>query len=170
MGRKRNNQNRKKKKKGRAPSGFDPTKHKLPDPIPAREYDPDPITGDPISNAFTAIADPKSGKPANFESVINQIREQEQLEKGERLAYIGRGAFGIVKMERVNGKQQLVVRKRIQIEDTHEPKEWRKELAPGISRDYMPSPEPLTTLYTREDLSGFPRFDAGSGAYVSRTN
>lgn len=171
MGRKRNNQNKKKGRRNRPSKGFDAAKHRMPDPIPQREYEPDPITGEPITNVFTAIVDPTSGKPTNFETIIDQLKKQEKLEKGERIAYIGRGAFGIVKTERKDGKPQLVVRKRFQIEDTHDSKEWRKELSPGISRDYSPEPEPLTSLYSPDDLSRFPRFEqGGGGSYISRGN
>lgn len=149
---------------------FDPQKHKLPDPIPERDYEPDPLTGDPIEDIYSAIAEPNSGKPANFQSVIKRLEEQEPLREGERICYLGKGTFGVVAEEKDRGKTHLVVRKRIQYEDTHEDYQWRKELSPGISRDYKPEPEPLSNLYSPEEIAAFPKFDRSSQVYMSRTN
>ena len=93
---------------------FDPQKHKLPDPVPEREYEPDPLTGDPVEDIYSAIAEPNSGKPANFESVIKRLEEQEPLQEGERICYLGKGTFGVVAEEKEKGQTRLVVRKRIQ--------------------------------------------------------
>ncbi len=159
----------KKKKKRRTP--FDPAIHLLPDPIPEREREPCPISGEPIDDILTAITHPASGRPARFDAVIGKIAEHEQLEADERIAYIGRGNFGIVKMEKDEyGQPLLVVRKRIVYEEGGDKKDWRRELAPGISRDYPPEPRPLSELYSSEELSSFPRFDAGGSMYVSRGN
>lgn len=149
---------------------FDPQKHKLPDPVPEREYEADPITGDPVEDIYSAIAEPNSGKPANLESVIKRLEQQESLKEDERVCYLGKGCFGVVAEEREKGKKQLVVRKRIQYEDTHEDYQWRKELSPGISRDYKPEPEPLSNLYSPEEIASFPKFDRSSQVYMSRVN
>ncbi|MFP4300881.1 MAG: hypothetical protein ACLFPW_07575 [Spirochaetaceae bacterium] len=149
---------------------FDPEKHKLPDPVPEREYEPDPLTGEPVEDIYSAIAEPHSGKPANFESVLKRLEEQESLEEDERICYLGKGAFGIVAEEEDRGKTRLVVRKRIQYEDSHEDYRWRKELSPGISRDYKPEPEPLSNLYSSEEIASFPKFDRSSQVYMSRSS
>lgn len=159
---------RRSKKPQRTP--FDPKKHRLPDPIPEREYEPDPLTGESVEDIYSAIAEPNTGKPANFESVVKRIEDQEELNEGERVAYLGKGAFGIVYEEKEKGGKRLVVRKRIQYEDTHEDYPWRKELSPGISRDYKPEPEPLSNLYSPEEVAAFPKFDRSSQVYMSRSN
>lgn len=150
---------------------FDPEKHYLPEAAPEREYEPCPLSGEEIENIYTAIADPHSGRPARFDKVVEQILATEEIGEDERLAYIGRGAFGIVSMQKgETGRQELVVRKRIQFEDSHETYQWRRELAPGISRDYRPEPKPLSDLYSPEEISQFPRFDGSGSVYVSRSN
>lgn len=150
---------------------LDPDIHFLPDPLPEREYDACPLSGEKIDDIVNAIAEPYSGKPARFDRVLESIREKETVGEDERLVYLGRGAFGIISIRRgESGRPELFVRKRIQYEDSHEKYAWRRELAPGISRDYVPSPQPLSELYTREELSAFPRFDASGSAYVSRSN
>lgn len=125
---------------------FDPNKHFMPPPVPQREYEPCPISGEPIQNIITAIADPETGRPANFDSVIARIAEGEELAANERICYLGRGSFGVL-VEQKGRKPRYYVRKRIQYEDEREKYAWRRELSPGISRDYVPEPEPLSDLY-----------------------
>ena len=140
-------------------SVFDPDKHFMPPPVPRRDYGPDPITGEPISDILTAITDPESGRPANFDSVVRRLEEQETVAENERIVYIGKGTFGIL-VEDKSRKPRYTIRKRIQVEDDHQRHEWRKELSPGISRDFIPSPEPLSELY---DEAAASVLDSGYG-------
>jgi hypothetical protein len=139
---------------------FDPEKHYMPPPVPHREYESCPISGEPIANILTAIADPETGRPANFDSVVSRIAESEDLQENEQICYLGSGSFGIL-VEQKGGKPRYHVRKRIQFEDEHEKHTWRRELSPGISRDYVPSPQPLCELYDEAEAivvdSGFGR-------------
>ena len=142
---------------------FDPVKHLLPAARPQRDYNGCAVSGEPIDDILCALAEPDSGKPARFESVLAELSARFTLRHDERFAYVGRGAFGIVAMERVEGENRLVVREKVQYEDRHETYAWRRELAPGISRDYTPEPAPITELYTQEETSRFPRFRAVTG-------
>lgn len=165
-------QNRGKQPRKKRQIPFDPEKHFMPPTPPEREYDPCEISGEAIEDIVTAIAHPRTGKPVRFESVIKMLLEQENETVGEdeRMAYLGRGTFGIVKFEKPDGRgrPELVVRKYFYYEDTHEKYGWRRELAPGISRDYVPNPQPLADLYTAEEISEFPRFEAASSSVISR--
>jgi len=139
----------------------------MPAPVPEREYEACPVSGEEIDDVVTALAEPYSGRPARFDRVIEKLKAAEDIGEEERLAYLGKGAFGIVTIQTgENGRPELFVRKRIQYEDSHEKYSWRKELAPGISRDYIPHPEPLSDLYSREELEQFPRFDATGASYA----
>ena len=131
----------------------------MPEPPPKRDYDPCPISGEPIEDILSAVAHPDSGRPCNFDSVVNHLKETEPLEADERICYIGEGSFGIVKEEEKGSA--LTIRKRIQYEDSHAKHEWRRELSPGISRDYLPNPTPLSELYSDEDIRNF---EFGQGA------
>ncbi len=139
-------QNRTTRKTDRRRSVFDPEKHFMPPPVPKREYEPDPLTGEPVSDILSAVADPESGKPANFDSIIRRLEEQETLGENERIVYVGRGAFGVL-VDDKGRKPRFFIRKRIQIEDEFQKYEWRRELSPGISRDYSPQPQPLSELH-----------------------
>jgi hypothetical protein len=150
---------------------FDPEKHFMPPPVPQREYQPDPISGEPISNILTAITDPESGRPANFDSVVQRIEAQEEIAENERIIYVGKGAFGVL-VEQKGQRPRYFIRKRIQIEDEYETYEWRKELSPGISRDYRPQPQPLSELYNEAEAtvsdSGFGK--ANPSIYLPKTD
>lgn len=141
----------------------------MPDPIPQRDYEPCPISGTPIQSIYQAIADPRTGKPADFDSVLQRLTNSEPLGEGERIAYVGNGTFAVIKTERVDGRPQLVMRKRIQYEDSQK-YSWRRELAPGISRDYQPQPTPINELYKPEELAKFPRFESSGAQYIARSN
>lgn len=132
----------------------------MPPPAPKREYEACPISGEPIGDIYTAIADPETGRPANFDSVIQRLNETEDLQENERICYLGRGSFGIL-VDQKGKKPRYFVRKRFQFEDEHEKYTWRRELSPGISRDYVPAPQPLNELYDEAeavvDDNGFGR-------------
>ena len=83
---------------------------------------------------------------ANFDRVIQRLAESEELQPNEAICYLGRGSFGIL-VDQKGKKPRYFVRKRIQFEDEHEKYTWRRELSPGISRDYVPSPQRLSELY-----------------------
>lgn len=118
----------------------------MPPPVPVREYEVCPLTGEPITNILTAIADPETGRPANFDGVVERLAASEELQPNEQICYLGRGSFGIL-VDDKGKKPRYYVRKRFQFEDEHEKYVWRRELSPGISRDYVPTPQPLSELY-----------------------
>lgn len=157
------------RRRGFSPAN-DPARFYMPPPPPPREYEPDPVTGATIENPLTAIAHPQTGKPMNIETVLDLLRQQEQLEENQELAYIGAGAFGILEEKKETGRKTIEVVKKIPYEDTHEKYQWRRELSPGISRDYIPQPEPLDRLYTTEEIQSFPRLGAAASAFLSQNN
>jgi len=55
-----------------------------------------PWCGKPIRDMSSAIADKDTGVPVHFDCVTARIAFGEKLEKGETVAYIGGGRFGIV--------------------------------------------------------------------------
>jgi len=173
MGNRSDRDNRRRSRSGRGKrrqKTVDPEKYPMPSPRPHRDYEPCPISGEPIKDILTAIAHPETGKPANLESVIGQLEQSEPLGEGERICYIGEGTFGVVKEEKERGKTVVTIRKRIEYEDSRAVYPWRKELSPGISRDYEPHPTPLSELYSPEDESSFPKFGRGGAVYMPRSN
>lgn len=141
----------------------------MPERPPEREYGPCPLSGEPIEHILSAVQDPETGRPAVLERAIERVSRNEELGENERLCYIGDGSFGVVYEER-RGKNTVVeIRRRIEYENRNDKAEWRKELSPGISRDYVPEPRPLSELYTQEELLSFPKFTRAGSYYVPRS-
>ena len=65
------------------------------DPLPVSEC---PWCGKPIRDMSSAIADKDTGTPVHFDCVTARIAFGERLEKGDSIAYIGGGRFGIVSL------------------------------------------------------------------------
>ncbi|NBB90206.1 MAG: hypothetical protein GVY23_03245 [Spirochaetes bacterium] len=162
MARRSSNRRRSNKNRGRDKKD-NPAKYYMPEPPPKREYPPCPLSGEPIDDPYSAVEDPDTGRPARLDSVIKKLSESERLGPNERIAYIGQGSFGVVEERKENGKKQVVIKKRIEFENGRTVGDWRKELSPGISRDYRPEPEPLSSLYSEEEERKFPRFSRNVG-------
>lgn len=155
----------------RAKAVFDPAKHFMPAPVPTREYPPCALSGEPLKNIYTAIAHPESGQPANFDRVLQELGENESLNENETICYLGSGSFGIL-VDQKGKKPRYFVRKRVQYEDDNRPIDWRRELSPGISRDYVPTPQPLYELHDEAEKivgdNGYGR--APSSIYLPRND
>jgi hypothetical protein len=121
----------------------------MPEPVPEREYDDCPISHEPIEDVYTAIDDPDTGKPARFDAVLERLAKREQIAEDESIIYIGGGVFAVARNYKEGAFPEIV--RRIEFEDSHHRQEWRRELSPGISRDYLPKPEPVHQLYTEEE-------------------
>lgn len=140
----------------------------IPKP-PKRDYDPCPISGNAIDNIFTAIDHRETGKPATFDGVLELIRNAENLPETDQLLYVGSGAFGVYQEVQENGLKKMVQVRKIVYEESHHKPDWRRELSPGISRDYIPAPRPLSELYTPEEERQFPKLGAGN-VYMPRNS
>ncbi|TVQ27212.1 MAG: hypothetical protein EA383_02910 [Spirochaetaceae bacterium] len=118
---------------------------KMPDPIPERDYAPCPVCGKAIDHVFSAVAHRSNGLPAHIECIVGELSKDEHLDEGDRIVYLGRGNFGVVGKDPVveDGKKRFNVKRRIQYETGSDAPDWRRELSPGISRDYTPEPERL---------------------------
>jgi hypothetical protein len=145
-------------------------KYPLPPVPPKREYQPDPVTGKPIDNIYTALMHRDSEQPVSFDTVIEQLRNAENLGERQQLIYIGSGQFGVYEEVEEGGKKRLQLVRRVVYEDGHRKPDWRRELSPGISRDYRPAPEPLDRLYSPEEERAFPKIGAASSAYMPRSS
>jgi hypothetical protein len=111
---------------------------------PKTNADPMPVSicpwcGKPIRDMFSAIADKDSGVPVHFDCVSTRIAFGEKLEKGETVAYIGGGRFGIISFGGKTGAPQetrqdrnspqagrdFTIRKIIEWEKMDKRAEWR---------------------------------------------
>jgi hypothetical protein len=81
--------------------------------------------GKPIKEISTAISDPASGKPVHFDCAINKIIEEEVLERGDTVSYIGGGRFGIIHYNNPPDIRDFKIRKVLEWENKESRSEWR---------------------------------------------
>lgn len=83
-----------------------------------------------LSTALSAGAD--SAEPAHFDCVLERVAAVENLGPGEKIVYLGSGAFGVVEFTD-KSETAFTVKRRIQWEKEGEKKEWRKALSSRIA-------------------------------------
>jgi hypothetical protein len=70
----------------------------------------------------------ETGNPAHFDCIMKNIEAQEGLASNERICYLGKGSFGILRFQKNGGTIPFIIRKRIQYENIETAPEWRKSL------------------------------------------
>jgi hypothetical protein len=100
------------------------------DPLPAPDCS---ICGKPIRDIVSAVTDKTTGLPAHFDCIISQIAENERIEKGDTVTYIGGGRFGIVYFANPQDTRTFKVKKIIEWENTGNRAEWRQSVADRYS-------------------------------------
>jgi hypothetical protein len=81
--------------------------------------------GKPIKEISTAISEPVSGKPLHFDCAINRIIEEEVLERGDTVSYIGGGRFGIIHYNNPPDIRDFKIKKILEWEKKENRSEWR---------------------------------------------
>jgi hypothetical protein len=92
-----------------------------------------PCCGKPIRDIATAINDKISGKPAHFDCIMAKVAAHERLEKGDTLAYIGNGKFGVVRFTGTVQRRLSKIVKIFEWEDQDVHAEWRKSVSDHYS-------------------------------------
>jgi hypothetical protein len=99
----------------------------------ARDMPACPLCGKPVYDLSTAItAARETGDPAHFDCVLERVAASESLASGEKLVYLGSGAFGVVEFKD-KSESHFTVKRRIQWEKEGEKKDWRKGLSSRIA-------------------------------------
>ncbi|MDC7126811.1 MAG: hypothetical protein PQJ46_14665 [Spirochaetales bacterium] len=98
-----------------------------------KDYPVCPYCGNSVKDINTAIASEEDESPAHFDCVLKQLEKRETLEKDEKICYLGRGSFGIVKT-RNGGSMKFFIRKRIQYEKEEKKFDWRKTISKRIRK------------------------------------
>lgn len=92
-----------------------------------------PLCGKPVYDLSTALcSDRETGAPAHFDCVLERVAASETLAAGEKIVYLGAGAFGVVEYKD-KSETSFTVKRRIQWEKEGEKKDWRKSLSSRIS-------------------------------------
>jgi hypothetical protein len=118
------------------------------EPIPVPDC---PYCGKPIKDLAAAIADKDSGQAVHFDCIIGRLAENETLEQGDAIAYIGGGRFGVVHFIGPQGNPQggrrsppggagfegenrvFSIKKVIEWENKDERVDWRRVMADHFS-------------------------------------
>jgi hypothetical protein len=104
-----------------------------PRPDDGRETVACPLCGKPVYDMSTALSSSQeSGDPAHFDCVLDRVAAAETLEPGEKIVYLGSGAFAVVAFKD-RSETAFTVKRRIQWEKEGEKKDWRKGLSTRIS-------------------------------------
>ena len=115
------------------------TRERLRWAAPELNTDPLPVLscsrcGQSITDLHAAMADKKNGEPVHFDCVMTELAEQETLEAGEVLSYIGGGRFGIVHFGSGRGEGGVFsIKKIFEWEDKEKQTEWRGIIADHYS-------------------------------------
>jgi hypothetical protein len=100
------------------------------EPIPALDC---PLCGKPIKDISTAISDKILDQAVHFDCAIAKIAEQEPLERGDAITYIGGGRFGVVHFSNPQDAKNFTIKKILEWEDKEHRAEWRKTIADHYS-------------------------------------
>jgi hypothetical protein len=107
------------------------------EPIPAPDC---PYCGKPIKDLSAALSDKSSGLAVHFDCVIARIAENEILEKGDAVTYIGGGRFGVVHFSnssdfpgRSPASHKFTIKKIFEWEDKENRADWRRFIADHYS-------------------------------------
>jgi hypothetical protein len=90
-----------------------------------------PYCKEPVKDLVSAIGN-REGEAAHFECVQKRVAAGETLGKGETVAYIGGGRFGIVTFDPRNPRE-FKIKKIIEWEKKDNIIQWRKRLADRFS-------------------------------------
>jgi hypothetical protein len=118
---------------GRGPLEDQSRDQRAPRPEDARDMPACPLCGKPVYDLSTALATSREASdPAHFDCVLERVAASETLVAGEKLVYLGSGAFGVVEFKDKN-ESLFIVKRRIQWEKEGEKKDWRKGLSSRIA-------------------------------------
>ena len=98
------------------------------EPLPSPDC---PYCGKPIKDIASAIGDKYTNIPVHFDCVIARFVKTEILEKGDLIAYIGGGRFGVV--HNGNSQPSFKIKKIFEWEDKEKRAEWRKAISDHYS-------------------------------------
>ena len=104
-----------------------------PRPEEQRELLTCPLCDKPLYDLSTALSSNKeTGEPAHFDCVLERVMAAETLAAGEKIVYLGSGAFGVVEYKD-RAETAFTVKRRIQWEKEGEKRDWRKALSARIA-------------------------------------
>lgn len=93
-----------------------------------------PKCGQPITDVASALSEKSSDKPVHFECALSEVEKKEKLEANERIAYIGKGRFGVLAYDNPNDQRHFTIKRIIEWEDRDQKSQWREEVSDLYSK------------------------------------
>ena len=100
------------------------------EPLPAPEC---PCCGKPIRDIASALSDRGTGEAVHFDCIISRISQEEVLDKGDFVSYIGGGRFGIVRFNNPGDGKKFTIKKILEWENKEDRPEWRSSVSDRYS-------------------------------------
>lgn len=91
-----------------------------------------PLCNKPIYDLASALADKESGGPVHFDCALRRVADRETLAPGEKLVYIGSGAFAVVEFKD-KAESAFTVKRRLPFEEDGKKQDWRRAFSSRIS-------------------------------------
>ena len=92
------------------------------EPLPSPDC---PYCGKPIRDIVSAMADRGTNAAVHFDCILARVAEGEILEKGDVIAYIGGGRFGVVHFNNPGEMKKFTIKKVFEWENKDNRAEWR---------------------------------------------
>ncbi|MDR0316339.1 MAG: hypothetical protein LBH97_05505 [Treponema sp.] len=89
--------------------------------------------GEPIKDISTALSESGSGRPVHFECVLAKISENETLEPGDAISYIGGGRFGIIHFNNPANTKDFNIKRIFEWENKENNADWRRSISEHFS-------------------------------------
>lgn len=93
-----------------------------------------PMCGQIISDVASSLSDKISGEPVHFDCAIQKVRENENLNEGEKISYIGQGRFAVIHFENPKDQKKFSIKKIIEWENKDSHSQWREEYSSLFSQ------------------------------------
>ena len=93
-----------------------------------------PRCGKPIVDLSSAFNDRESGSPIHFDCALEAVSQNETLDKGDKVVYIGNGRFGVLNFQNIHDMRHFTIRKVIEWEGKDDKPEWRPVMADLYSK------------------------------------
>ena len=90
--------------------------------------------GQPIQDITSALADKETGEPVHFDCVLNFLKKTENLDKNERIVYIGQGCFAVVFFENPVDTRKFRIVRTIEWERHDVKPKWREDISNHFSQ------------------------------------
>jgi hypothetical protein len=100
------------------------------EPIPVPNC---PYCGKPIRDLAAALTDRNTGEAIHFDCVLGRLTENEILEQGDAVTYIGAGRFGVVHFANPKDPRGFAIKRIFEWEDRENRAGWRISLADHYS-------------------------------------